>query len=600
VRDDVARWLATHADVTAIAATITTGSNVPAARLVRFARSELAPRIDACITNPELGGAGLGERLAEGGVLPMFGMPSRVRSFFHELTPPDGDDQTPRTIDRELDLAIVEFAPGAQRTKDKRLMQSIGLTPPYLVRFNPDTRRREWQLPDGEPPYTSPGQLLVCGRCRFTALIGNGVAPPAACENCGLVLADGAGLEPRFRCLPTAIPAGFRTVLDRAADASEEQERAPGYAVALALTAADNPPAVTEPPGLNVTLRLVPAGRVYRVNDNAGQLFEGSTRTFSCGFYRGNRWQGFRLDRQWIAGEFQEDGVVRGQPERIALVAAKSTDVLHIRPRSNVNDLALDPGRYGSAVRAAYYSAGFLLAHAVAARLDVDPAELEVSSLFRDQLPGQGTEGRYFGVLFVNDRLPNGAGFTRWLNENFAAVLQSIMDGSNPFAGRVLEDRHRHRCDSRCPVCLQHFRNMNYHGLLDWRLGLSMLRLLTDESYLCGLDGTFTGPDLDSWPAPRGGTVGWLGWAGELVAGFCNDFDCVPRRFGQLHGFVNTDGRAVVVAHPLWPDQSNVEDNVLSAARLSAASGGRSVRTVDTFNLAARPAWVRRVLAQPA
>ena len=294
-------WLATHEDVTAIATTLVAGSRVPVDRLVRFARTELSVRIDSCVANPELGGTGLAERLAEGGVLPMFGMPSRVRVLFHELVPPDGYDQTPKMIDRELDLAIVEFAPGAQRTKDKRLLQSIGLTPPYLVRFNTETVRREWQLPDDEEPYTSPGQLLVCGRCRFTALIGNGSAPPAACENCGLQRTDEPRAEPRFRCIPTAIPAGFRTILDRAADAGEEHERPPGYAVTLALTASDDAPAVTHPPGLNTTLRLVPAGRVYRVNDNAGQLFEGSSRTFACGYYRGAQRKTFWLDRQWIA-----------------------------------------------------------------------------------------------------------------------------------------------------------------------------------------------------------------------------------------------------------------------------------------------------------
>ena len=234
-------------DVPAVAATLTVASGVSATRLVQFARSELAGRVDACMVNPELGGIGLAERLAEGGVLPMFGMPSRVRALFHELTAPEGDDQTARTIDRELDLAIVEFAPGAQRTKDKRLLQSIGLTAPYLVRFNPDTRRREWQLPDNPAPYTSPGQLLVCGQCRYTALIANGSPAPTACDNCGLVRTDDPGPDPRFRCLPAAIPAGFRTILDRAADAGEEQDRPPGYAVTVALTTSEDAPAVHPP-----------------------------------------------------------------------------------------------------------------------------------------------------------------------------------------------------------------------------------------------------------------------------------------------------------------------------------------------------------------
>jgi DEAD/DEAH box helicase domain-containing protein len=136
VRAPVTAWLAGHPDVPVIATTLTAGSRVAAVRLVNFTRTQLAGRIEECASNPELGGIGLAERLAEGGVLPMFGMPSRVRNLVHELPPPEVDDPSPKAIDRELDLAIVEFAPSAQRTKDKHLLQSIGLSPPYLARFN--------------------------------------------------------------------------------------------------------------------------------------------------------------------------------------------------------------------------------------------------------------------------------------------------------------------------------------------------------------------------------------------------------------------------------------------------------------------------------
>ena len=113
VRDVVAAWLAGHTDVPLIASTLTAGSRVPASRLVEFARTQLATKIGECANSAELGGIGLAERLAEGGVLPMFGMPSRVRNLVHELPPPDADDPSPKAVDRDLDLAIVEFAPKA-------------------------------------------------------------------------------------------------------------------------------------------------------------------------------------------------------------------------------------------------------------------------------------------------------------------------------------------------------------------------------------------------------------------------------------------------------------------------------------------------------
>ena len=83
----VAAWLTDSAEVEDVARCLTVGSRVDAARLVEFARAELVGRVNSCRRNRELGGIGLAERLAEGGVLPMFGMPSRVRVLFHELVP---------------------------------------------------------------------------------------------------------------------------------------------------------------------------------------------------------------------------------------------------------------------------------------------------------------------------------------------------------------------------------------------------------------------------------------------------------------------------------------------------------------------------------
>ena len=64
--------------------------------------------------------------LAESGLLPMYGMPTRVRDLYvgiesNDLGEPDWD-----TIDREMDLAIYEFAPGPSLVRDKRKHTSIG------------------------------------------------------------------------------------------------------------------------------------------------------------------------------------------------------------------------------------------------------------------------------------------------------------------------------------------------------------------------------------------------------------------------------------------------------------------------------------------
>jgi hypothetical protein len=66
----------------------------------------------------------LSERLANAGLLPMFGFPTRTRFLFHEqprgLPPESG-------IDRDLDIAISQFAPGAETVKDGVVQTAVGV-----------------------------------------------------------------------------------------------------------------------------------------------------------------------------------------------------------------------------------------------------------------------------------------------------------------------------------------------------------------------------------------------------------------------------------------------------------------------------------------
>ena len=103
--------------------------------LVDWLVQELPACIDKAVANPDLTGEGLAERLAEGAILPMYGMPSRTRVLYHGI-----DNEKVKTIDRDLDLAITEFAPGAQKTKDKAIHTSIGFTIPITeARLEMDT-----------------------------------------------------------------------------------------------------------------------------------------------------------------------------------------------------------------------------------------------------------------------------------------------------------------------------------------------------------------------------------------------------------------------------------------------------------------------------
>jgi hypothetical protein len=103
---------------------------------------------------------GLGERLAECGLFPMFGMPTRVRALYHGLRG-RGHSGSWATIDRDLDLAIFEFAPGRILVKDKKRYRTLGLSPAIMSKVGPTTSGAERMTTSMGTPRTSSPQSAV-------------------------------------------------------------------------------------------------------------------------------------------------------------------------------------------------------------------------------------------------------------------------------------------------------------------------------------------------------------------------------------------------------------------------------------------------------
>ena len=504
----------------------------------------------------ELAGDGLAERLAEGAVLPMYGMPSRVRLLYHGLGNTDAD-----TIDRDLDLAVTEFAPGSEKTKDKRVYQSIGFTAPLLLRGG------RW-VPASGDPLPARRWMSRCERCHFTRTSDENPAYDS-CPQCGC----GTDEYPAFRVFEFAVPLGFRTNLGRGEDAKGEGEF---VAVGVASIAESDQQQCTPVPETNSAVALSGSGRVYRVNNRRGELFRGAPGTTA---------RGRRLEHQWIDERYQTGDDTRFTPtglsESIALAAPKTTDVLRIQPAGVSQGLALNPLASNGGVKAAYYSAAFILRSVAAERLDIDPEEFDVSNVRQIELD----DGRRVGEIVLNDHLANGAGFTRWVHGHWREVLDSTVSTTQPedtFIGALVSVEHRRECDSSGYDCLRQYRNMSYHGLLDWRLGLSLLRALHSSAFAAGLDGAFDLPDLEDWQD----------FARQRRNSFCDSFgDCQPADFGPLPGF-EVGGMQVIVVHPLWDTRN---PSGLLASALAATTPG-TVKTLDTFNLLRREGWAYRAL----
>ena len=336
-RDAVESWLRTSPEINDIAEAITFSvDGIDRQALEDYLRGELFATVVRACRNPELIGEGVAERLAEAATLPMFGMPSRVRDLYQHVS-----RNLVRKVDRDLDLAIMEFAPGSQKTKDKRVYTAIGFTAPF-IRRGPD-----W-APATSDPIPHRRWMERCEGCHFTRT-SDARPSDALCPECGRSVQD----VPPFSMFEFVVPLGFRTSFGRGEDAKEDIE----FLASGAGTIAESDPA---PPGsvasTNSATAYTSAGRVYRINDRHRRLFRGALGTATRA--------GTSYDYQWIDERYQTEDRLSFSPtgptEAIAIASPKTTDVIRIRAQARTRGLNLDPLLACGSVKAAYYSAAFI------------------------------------------------------------------------------------------------------------------------------------------------------------------------------------------------------------------------------------------------
>src|SRR5262249_7546918 len=125
--------------------------------------------------------------------------------------------------------------------------------------------------------------------------------------------------------------------------------------------------------GTNSAVALSTSGRIFRINNRRGELFRGALGTSALRSTLNNKVR-YTMEGPWIDERFQvlqvQNDVVTFQPagaaEAFGIASPKTTDVLRIRPAAVPAGLCFDPLAKRGAVKAAFYSAAFIL-RAVAA-----------------------------------------------------------------------------------------------------------------------------------------------------------------------------------------------------------------------------------------
>ena len=511
--------------------------------LIDYVMHDLIPAVTAVSIDRRYTQTALSERLANAGVLPMFGFPTRIR-FLHHDRPRHAYPWPPEeVIDRELDIAISQFAPAAETVKDGLIHTAIGVV---------DYR------PQGNSIVERPGPLgpaITVGLCASCQAVDGSQPPPTSCAVCGATPAQ----DPGYRVIDLAQPAGFRTGgSSRDFDgAFEWTPRASRQKMGI------TPLPVSQRANFEV---WADQETVYVVNDNDGRLF-----TFEK-LVQGETWA--TRAALAAAGINTPIDAAAGSDQR-ALASVKVTDVLVLGITNWPVGLQKSPaGAGGLEVRAALFSFGFLLRRAAADYLDVHEREINVGvRVLRD------TSGDIIGQVFISDSLDNGAGYASLLGQPQEAerLLQYVL-GQPPqaptFYGFLVGQQHAgpgaNACRTSCPDCLRDFSNLPYHPILDWRLGLDIARLALDPaapidlsvSYWQGLDAAVAGPYFAAMP----------GWQQTTIAGLQAGFR----------------GNVVeIITHPLWDCDPNGPH--VGAAHAQAVSSGNLVQFKSLFEVLRRP-----------
>jgi DEAD/DEAH box helicase domain-containing protein len=124
------------------------------AEAVRSVQQDLVPAITRAARDPALVQTLLSERLANQGLLPMFGFPTQSRNLYHAQPsrwPPQ------QVVDRDLELAISLFAPGAETVKERLIHTAIG-----IARYIPQGPNAVEEANPLGPQYL----VGMCGNCQ--------------------------------------------------------------------------------------------------------------------------------------------------------------------------------------------------------------------------------------------------------------------------------------------------------------------------------------------------------------------------------------------------------------------------------------------------
>ena len=441
--------------------TVTKSTDIPSSEretIRTFIKNGLIDRITEIAKSDSYTQDFLSERLANAGLLPMFGFPTRTRNLY--LSKPKklpAEDM----VNRDMEMAFNSFAPGHEIVKDKKVYKAVGIV-------DYEYNNQHLVVPKKGCLNIQENPLYRCAKCGYLTMTPhNNLKTCPICNN---------EMEQIKVCSPLGFcvdydnkPKDFNGSFDWYSPTSE-----------IKLDCEESLHLCPIVKNIQLRNNTIPSqGLVHQINDNNGDFY-------TLGLNDNNVW----VDPNAYIPEVRQKMNLR-YVKKLAFVISKTTGVLTIEFNEIPQNICLNPlydNVCSDAVKSAFLSWGHLVRRSVASYLDIDASELEIgydiSTITKKP------------EIFIVEKLENGSGYCNFLsgekyeNVPYEAIIAPLVEGGNIYV-QLCDEKHIKECTSSCYDCIRDYSNQQQHPFLNWRLGLDLAKLSYSNDALVNFDSTY-------------------------------------------------------------------------------------------------------------
>ena len=375
------------------------------------------------------------DALYEEGIIPTYSFPKNVVSTYIS----DSNGKIKYRVERGLDIAIGEYAPGRSIVIDKTTYQIGGLYYPGTEKRNSSPAKKFIE----DANYKK--KILSCSECGWFGLESDSYKECPFCGNKTLSY-----------MLPMLRPWGFAPKNAKSIEEAQLNEEFSAIQQPLYSTLPEAEDVSEINNCSNIRLAIRPNQRIIMLNKGAND--KGFTICCDCGaIMPGADPSVLKNITKPYNLNFNNKACKHNHTENINLGYDFITDMLVLEFSLDKMLINLDI-KGNSWLNRASQSLAEALRLAACQELDIEFTELVTGYRIRNNQKGN------FLDIYIYDSLSSGAGYAVSIKNNIDSLFL-----------KVRELLTNCTCENACHKCLKHYRNQHIHGLLDRKAALQLL-----------------------------------------------------------------------------------------------------------------------------